>query len=149
MIYILGALLGGFALLVWLGRKAKAGTLKPGPWIRQGGTINAILALMTLISGGMSVFRGQWIIGGALILLALAFLSGTRFRYEGDKSPQPARTDMTRAGAFKVLGLTEGADRKAILSAYRRLMKDAHPDLGGTKEKAAALNAARDILLKS
>jgi len=61
----------------------------------------------------------------------------------------PPGTDpvMTRAEALAILGLTEGADEAAIQSAYRRLMRSAHPDQGGSDWLAAMLNEARDILV--
>ncbi|GAA0574965.1 DnaJ domain-containing protein [Caenispirillum bisanense] len=59
----------------------------------------------------------------------------------GDSGP------MTRADALKVLGLEEGADADAIKAAYRRLMRQMHPDHGGSAWMAAKLNEARRVLL--
>jgi DnaJ-domain-containing protein 1 len=54
---------------------------------------------------------------------------------------------MTRAEAFSVLGLAEGASEADIRAAYLRLMRSAHPDRGGSAWLAARLNEARDVLL--
>lgn len=62
-------------------------------------------------------------------------------------SPPPGNRGMSRKHALDVLGLKEGADKDAIAKAYRTLMKQVHPDKGGTDFFAAQLNAARDVLL--
>lgn len=61
--------------------------------------------------------------------------------------PQPA-IRMTRAEAFSVLGLKEGANGKEVMRAYKRLMLKVHPDHGGSEYLAAKLNQARELLLK-
>jgi curved DNA-binding protein CbpA len=35
-----------------------------------------------------------------------------------------------------------------VKEAWKRLMKTAHPDQGGDVNRASAVNAARDVLLK-
>ncbi len=62
-------------------------------------------------------------------------------------STQADPAHMTVAEAYAVLGLSPGASRAEILKAHRRLMKEHHPDHGGSDEMAARLNAAKDILL--
>jgi hypothetical protein len=48
-----------------------------------------------------------------------------------------------RASAFAVLGLDTGADSKAIDQAYKRLIKQHHPDrAGGDARRAAEINRA-------
>ncbi len=54
---------------------------------------------------------------------------------------------MTREEALAVLGLDEGADTEAIKEAHRRMMKQAHPDAGGSDYLAAKVNQAKDVLL--
>lgn len=61
--------------------------------------------------------------------------------------PAPAGP-MTRAEALEILGVAEGASEDEIQAAYRRLMRAAHPDQGGSAWMAARLNAARDFLLR-
>ncbi|MBC9177970.1 J domain-containing protein [Pseudoroseomonas ludipueritiae] len=56
---------------------------------------------------------------------------------------------MDRAEALALLELAEGATPEQIRAAHRRLMRQAHPDRGGDSRRAARLNQARDLLLKS
>ena len=53
---------------------------------------------------------------------------------------------MTQDEAYEVLGLERGASPEEIRTAHRALMKRLHPDQGGTAERAARVNAARDRL---
>ena len=56
---------------------------------------------------------------------------------------------MTPREARKLLGVAESATVQEIRSAHRKLMREHHPDRGGSAELAAQLNEARDILLGS
>ena len=49
--------------------------------------------------------------------------------------------------AYKLLGLSPKASDQEIKEAHRRLMREHHPDRGGSGELAARLNEARDVLL--
>src|SRR4051794_16390834 len=63
-------------------------------------------------------------------------------------SPPPRGTaDVTVDEAYAILGLQPGADNAAIKAAHHRLMKQLHPDHGGTDYLAAKMNRARDVLL--
>ncbi|PHK93574.1 molecular chaperone DnaJ [Pseudoroseomonas rhizosphaerae] len=70
-------------------------------------------------------------------------LPGWRAQAGAEAAPEA----MDRAAALAVLELEEGADEAAIRAAHRRLMREAHPDRGGSAERAAQLNRARDLLL--
>ncbi|OJV33733.1 MULTISPECIES: J domain-containing protein [unclassified Sphingomonas] len=59
------------------------------------------------------------------------------------KRPEPAERKAARA----LLGVGPRADAEAIRAAHRRLMAEAHPDHGGSDNRARELNAARDLLL--
>ena len=61
--------------------------------------------------------------------------------------PPGGGADMTPNEAYAVLGLAPGADAEAIRAAHRRLMKQLHPDHGGTDYLATKINRARDVLL--
>ena len=59
----------------------------------------------------------------------------------------PSGPDVTIEEAYAILGLAPGADAEAIREAHHRLMKQLHPDHGGTDYLASKINRARDVLL--
>ena len=65
----------------------------------------------------------------------------------GSRPPARGTADVTVEEAYAILGLRPGADAEAIKAAHHRLMKQLHPDHGGTDYFAAKLNRARDVLL--
>ena len=76
---------------------------------------------------------------------------GWRVDAERDRDAGPRRApnpgSMTQEEAHQILGLQRGATAEEIRAAHRSLMKRAHPDQGGSAERAARVNAARDRLL--
>lgn len=56
--------------------------------------------------------------------------------------------EMTEEEAYQTLGLRSGAGAEEIVRAHRRLMKERHPDHGGTTADAARLNQAKDRLMR-
>jgi DnaJ-domain-containing protein 1 len=73
--------------------------------------------------------------------------SHPEWRSTGSNRAAPSHGRMTRAEAFEVLGLPQGATSADIKAAHRRLMKDFHPDRGGSTYLAAMINEAKDVLL--
>ncbi|PPR61627.1 MAG: hypothetical protein CFH10_01099 [Alphaproteobacteria bacterium MarineAlpha4_Bin2] len=65
----------------------------------------------------------------------------------GGGEPHPGGTAMTRDEAYEVLGLEVGASEEDIKKAHRRLIREYHPDLGGSDYLAAKINEAKDLLL--
>lgn len=65
-----------------------------------------------------------------------------------DKARQSNSGTMSHDEALAVLGLKAGAANDDIKNAHRRLMKDFHPDRGGSDYLAAKINQAKDILLQ-
>jgi hypothetical protein len=64
-----------------------------------------------------------------------------------DGPPPPSGPDVTVEEAYAILGLAPGADAEAVREAHHRLMKQFHPDHGGTDYLASKINRARDVLL--
>jgi hypothetical protein len=67
----------------------------------------------------------------------------------GDSGARAAAgPDITVEEAYAILGLDPGADDEAIKAAHHRLMKQLHPDHGGSDYLAGKINRARDVLLR-
>jgi hypothetical protein len=140
-------LIGTFAALVWLGRRARKGR---ADW-RLGASILALLALGGAV---FAAIKGEFIIASVLAPLGLLFLFDIRDRghLPGAKArpqaaPPPAPSGMTDVQARAILGVSRTAPPSEIKEAYRRLMRTVHPDQGGSSALAAQINAARDQLL--
>ena len=78
------------------------------------------------------------------LALLLAYLDRIGGRAPEDEAP-PAESDggMSEAQALRILGLEPGASVEEVGEAYRRLIRRAHPDLGGSSGLAAMINEAK------
>ncbi len=143
---------GLFLLLAWFGSQVRRGRIKSGPWFKQFRAFRGGLGFLLMIFGAALLGRGFWP-GGVACLIAALVLTGTA-RFSAYSASGPRQPDTAAAytadeiRAYQTLGLSIGADRKAVKEAWKRQMKAAHPDQGGDVKRASALNAARDILLK-
>lgn len=149
MIWIIGAI-AGFLLLAWVGRQVRLGKFKGGPWFRQFRAVRGVIGLILMAIGIGQMARGAWPIGLAICVLSLIVSSSVRFASPfRPAQPQPVSSfTPEEVRAYQTLGLVVGADRRAVKEAWKRLMKEAHPDQGGDVKRASALNAARDLLLR-
>ncbi len=101
-----------------------------------------LLSVVVMMAAAVLAIREDWWIAVLLAALAGALALAARKR----KALQPAAAGMSLAEARAILGVPEGASREAVDAAYRRLIRFAHPDQGGTAGLAAQLNAARATL---
>jgi hypothetical protein len=134
--------LGALALLilVWVGRSGGA-ILKRREW-RIG---SGVVALAALAGATLLAFREAFLPAGALLILSLWLAVAAR---KNGVAPAPPKSPgMSAAEARAILGVGPDATPAEIRAAYRRLIRMAHPDKGGTSGLAAQLNAARDVLL--
>jgi hypothetical protein len=110
-----------------------------------------VVALGGLALAGLLFMTGR----GATAIAALAMLGPLVWSWMGSArgvAPPPRmRADsggaMSRAEAYAVLGLRQGAPEIDVRAAHKRLMRAAHPDSGGSDWLAARINQARDVLL--
>lgn len=131
--------LAAFALLVWVGRRARPVLARP-EWKIASGT----LSVLAIVGGGFIALRGDWLVGVVLAAGGLVMAVTAR---RGDL-PTPRLDNVDLAEAREILGVAANASREEIQAAYARLIRAVHPDAGGTSGLAARINAARDRLLK-
>lgn len=72
----------------------------------------------------------------------------TRAGSRSRSGPPPPGGMMSREEAYAVLGLRPNCGEKEIRDAHRRLMKQYHPDHGGSDYLAAKINQAKDVLVE-
>jgi hypothetical protein len=118
-----------------------------------GGVIIAFAALL-MFRGDMSAALALFAFGAGLYGKSALFPNGFGPRVASGPGPQTSRPPpvrprggMTKDEALKVLGLKDSANEVEIRSAHKRLIKDFHPDKGGSDYLAAKINEAKDILL--
>jgi len=75
-------------------------------------------------------------------------LSGGHQEGSSSSASSPIDHEMSIREACDILGVKSDATKEAVQQAYRLLMKQLHPDRGGSNYLAAKVNAAKDILLK-
>ncbi len=88
----------------------------------------------------------------ALLVLPPLLWRRTAYAQQAEAMRQRARrmgTDEQKREAQRLLGLRGNATKLEVKAAHLRLMKKYHPDRGGSKDAAARINAAKDILLEA
>lgn len=85
------------------------------------------------------------------LALLEAWLDRTQAEWRGawgeSRKASASPGSMSRQEAYAVLGLKTGASAEDIKAAHKRLMKEFHPDRGGSDYLAAKINTAKDVLL--
>jgi hypothetical protein len=142
MLYIaLGAAILWF--LVGLGRGSTV--FRPRDWR----ILSGFFSIVCFAGGAYALMRGGWAIGAVLGVLGLWTVTTSRMNAPRGAAPPPPPTpsEMSLKEARSILGVGPDATRKEIEAAYKRLMRMAHPDKGGTTGLATQLNAAKERLL--
>lgn len=135
-IFVLGAVV--LVVLIWAGRR-------PARVARPRQMLRAFFATLAAAAAVVVGLRGIW--EGSLALVVLSLWLGWGQRRVA-RPPFRVREPMGVTQARSILGVGERAGPAEIEAAYRRLIRRAHPDQGGSTGLAAELNAARDLLLK-
>lgn len=114
---------------------------------REWRLVSGAVAVAAFAGAAFAALRGAWAIAIVLLILGLWTVTTARINGPAAPKPPPARK-MSDKEARSILGVDDDATDEEIEAAYRRLMRMAHPDTGGTTGLATQLNAARDQLLK-
>jgi TPR repeat protein len=95
-----------------------------------------------------AIAHGERVSAPANLRRAMAEMHGSEGQQQsGGSSHVDDSGRMTRTAALEVFDLKEGATAADIRSAYVRLMRQVHPDKGGSNFFAKQLNEARNLLL--
>ena len=118
-----------------------------------GGAIAA--AGLLFLKGQTTIATTLFAIGAGLFGKSSLFPDG--FSIGGAKAPEHKGAEnfnprkpvlpFSKNEAYEVLGLKPGASDDDIKAAHKRLLKDFHPDKGGTDYLAAKINQAKEVLL--
>ena len=101
--------------------------------------------IVLALGGAMITVRGGWMIGVPAIIAGVTWYRGLTWRLFGLKSEQTDEFGL--CNARWLLGVSAQDDAERIRSRHRQLISENHPDRGGSDDRAAELNKARDLLL--
>ncbi len=137
-------LLLGAAILAFLLWPRRRNLLKGDGW-RVGAGVAAIVAFAF---AAYATIRGSWGTGIVLGVLGLWTVTEARRRPVIRHQVVHPSSELSLAEARAILGVAPDATLEEVKAAYSRLIRMAHPDVGGTEGLAAQLNAARDRLIQ-
>ncbi|MBC8036681.1 MAG: DnaJ domain-containing protein [Rhizobiales bacterium] len=115
-----------------------------------GGAIITVAGFL-MLRGASNIAIPLFILGAGLVGETALFPNGLQWPGADRAPPRQApasRGSMTRDEAYAVLGLKPGATVADVRAAHRRLMKDFHPDHGGSNYLAIKINQAKDLLFQ-
>jgi hypothetical protein len=101
--------------------------------------------ILLALGGAFIALRGSWILGIAAIAVGASWYRGLTWRLFGTRTQQT--DEFALSGARWLLGVSANDDEVRIRQRHRQLISENHPDRGGSEERAAELNKARDLLL--
>jgi hypothetical protein len=104
-----------------------------------------LLPILLGLSGAFLASRGSLIIGVAAIGVAAFWYRGLTLRLSGSGAKGGKNSDIDDARFL--LGVSRFDNAERIRECHRTLIAQNHPDTGGSAERAAELNKARDLLL--
>ena len=104
-----------------------------------------LLPVLLGLSGAFLASRGSLWIGVAAIVIAALWYRGLTLRLFGSRAKQGKASDIDNARFL--LGVSRFDNAERIRERHRILIAQNHPDTGGSAERAAELNKARDLLL--
>jgi hypothetical protein len=116
---------------------------------REWRIFSGTLSVAAFAGAAFAGLRGAWEISIVLVILGLWTVTTARINAARAPRPPPPSGKMSDEEARSLLGVDADATEEEIEAAYRRLMRMAHPDTGGTTGLATQLNAARDRLLRN
>lgn len=104
-----------------------------------------LLPILLGLSGAFLASRGSLIIGVAAIGIAALWYRGLSLRLFSSDAKGGKNSDIDDARFL--LGVSRFDNAERIRERHRTLITQNHPDTGGSAERAAELNKARDLLL--
>jgi hypothetical protein len=104
-----------------------------------------LLPILLGLSGAFLASRVSLIIGVAAIGIAAFWYRGLTLRLSGSGAKGGKNSDIDDARFL--LGVSRFDNAERIRERHRTLIAQNHPDTGGSAERAAELNKARDLLL--
>jgi hypothetical protein len=104
-----------------------------------------LLPVFLGLAGAFLAARGSLLIGVAAIGIAALWYRGLTLRLFGSRAKQGKASEIDDARFL--LGVSRFDNAERIRERHRTLIAQNHPDTGGSAERAAELNKARDLLL--